>query len=406
MKKELDRNITIPNSKYSGRVAVCSQASSIRLDSHNRIIELQMPENAVAYGLSCLAVKQARRFLGDEYKEIRPEAIAIAEKTAPYWRAKHELPHYEKELYELQNKLIQEAVNRLSDPITFDLGIEIMANAAVIDGYRLITTITNFSEDFHIINAAEGLGNATSGYNNSVDSCWPHIIDKLLAPIDLSAVAHGQGKLGDGEIHSWDGFNKPSSNPMKIVDLKRKIPCINTREIVSCSSGSQINRRAATKFVVTGDGRRLFRRLRPLPGNGTVLIDASGSMRLSDEDLHAICLALPAATIAYYFGYDTGRNRRVYGELHVFAKNGMRAEHHERTHGENCVDFFAIQWLMKQPTPRVLISDGGFSGGPLNQAEKAAKAIRAFERYGFVRWLRTHYSTPQEIINTMKGVKK
>ena len=107
------------------------------------------------------------------------------------------------------------------------------------------------------------------------------------------------------------------------------------------------------------DGR-IFSRSRAHKG-GTVLIDLSGSMSLSLDDLDRIVLAAPAATVATYSG------NRTSGTLHIVARKGRVANADglrlARSSGSgNIVDGPALQWLAQQQAPRLWVSDGYVTG--------------------------------------------
>jgi hypothetical protein len=107
------------------------------------------------------------------------------------------------------------------------------------------------------------------------------------------------------------------------------------------------------------DGRVFSRRR--VDRGGTVLIDASGSMALSLEDIRRLVLAAPSAVVAIYCG--TGK----FGTLTVVARKGRVVDHaglvKARTYGNgNIVDGPALEWLGKQPGPRVWVSDGFVTG--------------------------------------------
>lgn len=107
------------------------------------------------------------------------------------------------------------------------------------------------------------------------------------------------------------------------------------------------------------DQRVFGRRRKEKHFQGTVLIDHSGSMNLSADQVDAILRRWPAVTIATYSG------RSADGVLRIVAKNGRRAaqEFLERPSGtNNLVDGPALDWLAKQKGPRVWISDGGVTG--------------------------------------------
>lgn len=105
------------------------------------------------------------------------------------------------------------------------------------------------------------------------------------------------------------------------------------------------------------DGR-VFQRIRRGRG-GTVLIDCSGSMSLSQEDIRKILEHSPGASVAVYSG-----NTRD-GVLRVLAASGRQVEKewvNAPAGGANVIDGPALQWLSKQQKPRIWISDGQVTG--------------------------------------------
>jgi hypothetical protein len=106
------------------------------------------------------------------------------------------------------------------------------------------------------------------------------------------------------------------------------------------------------------DGR-VFRQYRAAKG-GTVLVDISGSMNLTHQDVRQIVAAAPAATVSVYCGSGTS------GQLTVVARKGRVVDSHTlakaRIGNGNIVDGPALQWLAKQPEPRLWISDGYVTG--------------------------------------------
>lgn len=112
---------------------------------------------------------------------------------------------------------------------------------------------------------------------------------------------------------------------------------------------------------------------------GAVLIDASGSMALTKENLEAIMAAAPAGIVALYSGIGHA------GTLRVIGRNGkyLNFEEHAETYhaetdnpfayqgrfgtgfewrvglaGGNDIDKPALEWLAEQPLPRIWVSDG------------------------------------------------
>jgi hypothetical protein len=131
------------------------------------------------------------------------------------------------------------------------------------------------------------------------------------------------------------------------------------------------------------DGR-IFTKTR-LHRGGTVLIDGSGSMSLSLQDLDRIIATAPAATIALYCGI--GKR----GGLTVIARKG-RVVNPEglslaRSPGfGNVVDGPALQWLSQQPAPRLWVSDGHVTGaGDRSSIDLAVEAQLICRKAGIRR---------------------
>lgn len=138
------------------------------------------------------------------------------------------------------------------------------------------------------------------------------------------------------------------------ASLSRPTRCVTSTRTFS-DEGSVL--KAVHRLPVDG---RVFCRTRKRKG-GTVLVDVSGSMRFTQEDLHRIVSTAPAATVAMYSG------RRRKGVLTVVAENGRMANDDglakANAHGSgNVVDGPALEWLAKQDQPRLWVSDGLVTG--------------------------------------------
>ena len=140
------------------------------------------------------------------------------------------------------------------------------------------------------------------------------------------------------------------------LDIRVKRP--GTHEYAS-SDGGTILRDVAR---IASDGAVFGRTLRR-PGvvkRGTVLVDVSGSMSLSAEDVEGIVEAVPSATVATYcaqpafIGYSEGL-----AQITIIAKDGRRCDPTVgMIGGGNCCDGPALLWLSRMPTPRVWYCDG------------------------------------------------
>jgi hypothetical protein len=115
------------------------------------------------------------------------------------------------------------------------------------------------------------------------------------------------------------------------------------------------------------DQRIFGRRRKKKAFEGTVLIDCSGSMRLTPSMVDEILTRWPAVTVATYNGSGTR------GELWIIANKGKRAKEADLKppYGGNVVDGPSLDWLAKEKMPRVWISDGGVTGASGTGGESA-----------------------------------
>lgn len=143
----------------------------------------------------------------------------------------------------------------------------------------------------------------------------------------------------------------------------RTLPKALTREVVPLSR-RRIFRDEGSRLVAPYrlpiDGRVFVQKKRAV--GGTVLIDGSGSMSLTTQDLRKIVATAPAATIAIYSGH--GKK----GTLTIIGSNGRVVDdaglQEARLPGQrgNVVDGPALEWLSCCDGPRIWISDGMVTG--------------------------------------------
>ena len=115
--------------------------------------------------------------------------------------------------------------------------------------------------------------------------------------------------------------------------------------------------------LYTDPQRRCFDQERRAKG-GIVLIDGSGSMSLTREDVLEILKVAPGALIAIYSDMDSGEGRP---NIHILAKDGKCVE--EKNMPEfgsgNGVDYPALEWAIEQRKrhePIIWVTDGGVCG--------------------------------------------
>lgn len=154
---------------------------------------------------------------------------------------------------------------------------------------------------------------------------------------------------------------------MEEPPLTQRMPGRFGRQRRPCDTGSALNYPARLWQDQKVFGRKLRGR------GGSVLIDGSGSMSLTPEQIWKILEHAPGATIAIYGSAGTDCRR---GILRVLAKKGLvvKAKLARSPGGGNVVDFPALEWLAKQEEPRVWVSDGHVTGkgerhGMANQAQ-------------------------------------
>jgi hypothetical protein len=105
-----------------------------------------------------------------------------------------------------------------------------------------------------------------------------------------------------------------------------------------------------------------------------IMIDGSGSMSWTDEDMKVLMNRLPAVRIGLYSGVEGQVNsdgKPIVGRICILAKNGRFARFDGMDPGTNegnDVDLEALQLLATWPRPRFWLSDGfvcgGLHGGP------------------------------------------
>ena len=104
--------------------------------------------------------------------------------------------------------------------------------------------------------------------------------------------------------------------------------------------------------------KKIFKQRQKVYG-GTILIDASGSMSFSGDDILEIMQQLPAVKIAMYnIRHSYGSIRK--GSIRIIGNNGKRAteEYMDRhSGGGNGIDGPALRWLSKQKPKRIWVSD-------------------------------------------------
>jgi len=195
---------------------------------------------------------------------------------------------------------------------------------------------------------------------------------------DLNIEVDGKGVLtGDDmdelQYHTKEGLVRSSHNTAKWSQMDILRPKLVERLPVKLQSTARkkSDRGVAPKSMhrYTTD-KKIFSNKTKRDG-GTVLIDASGSMDFTEEDIKELVYTLPASTVAMYCGEDHHELDYTYwkdtdtkplGHLYILAENGKYVGDIPDHPVQNLCDGPAFDWLGKQPEPRIVVTDMQVSG--------------------------------------------
>lgn len=101
-----------------------------------------------------------------------------------------------------------------------------------------------------------------------------------------------------------------------------------------------------------------------------IMVDGSGSMTWTDEDMQDLVAKLPAVKVGVYSGVDCGHFNSdglpIIGRICIIARDGRFAKYtglDPECNGANEVDVEALKLLATWPKPRLWLSDGCVCGG-------------------------------------------
>jgi hypothetical protein len=177
----------------------------------------------------------------------------------------------------------------------------------------------------------------------------------LESPIIITdRLARGERAASESQ---WNGWGPMALSEPPLPHCSRGGRCKTAKKIMASYCGAfRFPHRA---LLPAADGRA-FGLKRRIHG-GAILIDCSGSMNLTTDELRSVVSRSPAATVALYAGLPGDQS----GLLLIVGKNGRFAEIEEITSclGKgNIIDGPALRWLSRQPEPRIWVSDGCVTG--------------------------------------------
>ena len=146
--------------------------------------------------------------------------------------------------------------------------------------------------------------------------------------------------------------------------------------------------------------KAIFRRRRRGRGGASVLVDTSGSMSIETDDLDRLLLATPAgARVAIYSG------NRECGELRLVAQGNRRAQacDLEPFGRANVVDVPALEWLARQPAPRLWVSDGKVTGVGDQPSEAVSERVDEICRAAGIVRAETLEAATRQVTGQVRG---
>jgi len=180
------------------------------------------------------------------------------------------------------------------------------------------------------------------------------------------------------------------SGRMTIVTHRRELNNAPTRRVRRRMSDVGMWVKRPDRILT--DGRVFEERMRG-DWEGTILIDYSGSMSLTPQDLDRVARVSGRATVAAYSG------RSDYGELHILAEGGRRVREVPKSLVGNVIDVPALRWLVKRRGERVWVTDEEVTGKDDWVYPIITAACKGIVRRGRVRVVRS----VEEAIRMVEG---
>jgi len=181
-----------------------------------------------------------------------------------------------------------------------------------------------------------------------------------------------------------DYYSNPRGTHGK-ADVKKFVPNGKVPKALRQLSKMNSDRGIVPKnmYRMTTD-RKVFSNRKVIAG-ASMMIDCSGSMGWSSDDIREVVELLPASNIAGYVGYGCKQDGYD-GMIKVIAQDGRidtKAIDALQEYGLNSIDYEGLKWLAEQPEPRIWISDQQVvgvdeSGGSANLRKQDREDILRF----------------------------
>lgn len=233
---------------------------------------------------------------------------------------------------------------------------------------EIYRSIDYFMYDRHLINYLPRINHQRSDYRKQGLKYWKYFVQQLDQMINIQRGVQADRREQGDKVE--EGTPKVHPKPRDLhgeweplVVAKPELSVNHTgklgRRVIAADSGREpryINR------IVTDPERRIFSRKTRALG-GVVVIDCSGSMRLSEDDLDRLLKASSGATVLCYSG---GYNRPDKPNVWVVARKGRMMRRLPEFPGDNAVDGPAIVYAASLRDnggqPLIWVSDGYVTG--------------------------------------------
>ena len=219
----------------------------------------------------------------------------------------------------------------------------------------------------------------------------------------------GFAEASERKVSETEGWNARGKIPKKGRDAMWEELKVSTPALERNVMGAIGRKRVATNVgrsprrmsrLLTDPERRIFDRTVKGAG-GVVLMDTSGSMSLSHDEVMEMVLSAPSALVAQYSG---GSNHKP--NLYVVANKGKCVRELPSPNGGNGVDAPAIRWAIskrqRSNSPLIWITDGGVTGkGDAWGEDLVMECIALVKQHGIYT-----AETPEQAIAMLKGMAK
>jgi hypothetical protein len=233
---------------------------------------------------------------------------------------------------------------------------------------ELYRSIDYFMYDRHLVNYLPRINHERSDYRKQGLKYWKYFVQQLDQMMNIQRGVQADRReegdkveVGEPKVHPKPRDLQGEWEPLVVAKPELSVNHTGKlgRRVIAADSGREpryINR------IVTDPERRIFSRKTRALG-GVVVIDCSGSMRLSEDDLDRLLKASSGATVLCYSG---GYNHPTKPNVWVVARKGRMMRKLPEFPGDNAVDGPAIVYAStlrdNGGQPLIWVSDGYVTG--------------------------------------------